>query len=144
MAYLPVYCEACCRASMATEDAERVLHCTFCEGAARVIPGPIYSDDDWLAFAELDTAVFDAALDGVQAAALAEDMRTLQLSSAARDEVTSRMLQLLPSLSRVRPALVNRWPRGPRMLVTLLEARSRERTFTGPQSSQGRTSPPAG
>jgi hypothetical protein len=36
------------------------------------------------------------------------------------------MIDRLPSLANARAALVNRLPRGPRMLMTLLSARSRD------------------
>jgi len=117
---------------MAEGDDEAILRCAFCEGAARVIPGPIFSDADWLAFAELDSAVFAADLDGARSAALAEEVQDL-LRDVSADDAAKRLLQQLPSLTSVRPALLYRWPRGARMLVTLLLARSRE---PSPRSSR--------
>jgi hypothetical protein len=144
MPYLPVYCEACCRASMAAAGEKQPLCCAFCEAVSRVIPGPIYSDDDWLAFAELDAAVFDAALDGARASALAEEIQQLLLSSPSQADGVTLILQRLPSLAAARPALINRWPRGPRILATLLMARSRDPALTREGAGSPTTPGPVG
>ena len=127
MTYLPVYCESCAHASLATAGgAERNLQCSFCEEPARVIPGPVYGDGDWLAFAEIDAAVFEAQLDGPQATLLAHGMQELLDRQDTAPSIVQRMIERLPVLARCRPALVNRLPRGLRMLMTLLIARTRD------------------
>jgi hypothetical protein len=90
------------------------------------VPGPTYSDGDWLAFAEIDKAVAEAELLGVQANELADELQDLMSSEQAPLAIVQRMIDRLPSLANARAALVNRLPRGPRMLMTLLSARSRD------------------
>lgn len=134
-AYLPVYCESCAHASLAAQG-EQHLHCSFCEAPARVIPGPIYEDGDWLAFADIDKAVFEAELDGLRASALAEELQQMLNRRDAQEAIVQQMLVLLPPLASARPALVNRLPRGLRMLMTLLLARSRDLPLkSGPHSA---------
>ena len=125
--YLPVYCERCARASLAsTGSGTREHTCSFCENVARVVPGPLFTDDDWLAFADLDAGVFEAELDGAQAKLLAEELQHLRESDVPRLEIVARMIEKAPTLGRVRPALVNNLERGLRMLITLLIARGRD------------------
>jgi hypothetical protein len=126
-AYLPVYCSSCAHASLARADeGDQHLSCSFCEGVARVIPGPIYSDGDWLAFADIDKAVFEAELHGEQAAALAAELQDLLNGNEPPTAIVRQMIARVPSLVSARPALVNRLPRGLRMLMTLLIARTRD------------------
>ncbi len=125
-AYLPVYCPPCGRASLSSAAASEPQVCSFCEGAARVVPGPIYSDGDWLAFADIDNAVFEAALDGGEAATQAEVLQQLLTQQLPSAQIVERMIQRVPALAKCRPALVNGLPRGVRMLMTQLVARSRD------------------
>lgn len=129
MTYLPVYCEACAHASLSTpsspEGEQRVV-CSFCEGPARVIPGPVYGDGDWLAFADIDDAIYSADLDGVRASMLADELQDLVDHAEPPTAIVRVMIEKLPALAKARPALVNRLPRGLRMLKTLLVARSRD------------------
>jgi hypothetical protein len=126
-AYVPVYCAACAHASLwAFDDREAQPRCSFCEGTARVVPGPAYGDGDWLAFAEIDKAVAEAELLGVQASELADELQDLMNSQQSPLAIVQRMIDRLPSLANARAALVNGLPRGPRMLMTLLSARSRD------------------
>lgn len=127
MTYLPVYCDSCAHASLATAGGtEGHLQCSFCEQTARVIPGPVYGDGDWLAFAEIDAAVFEAQLDGPQATVQVHALQELLDRQETPMVVVQQMIERLPVLARCRPALVNRLPRGLRMLMTLLIARTRD------------------
>jgi hypothetical protein len=143
MTYLPVYCESCAHASLATAGGtDNALQCSFCEEPARVIPGPVYGDGDWLAFAEIDAAVFEAQLDGAQATLLAHALQELLDQQRPLASIVQLMTERLPVLARCRPALVNSLPRGLRMLMTLLIARSRDeplsaRGFPPSSSSMG-------
>ncbi len=129
MTYLPVYCEECAHASLSppvTELGERQVACSFCEGPARVIPGPVYGDGDWLAFADIDDAIYSADLDGPRATLLAHELQDLLDRGETPTAIVRLMIERLPALAKARPALVNRLPRGLRMLKTLLIARSRD------------------
>jgi hypothetical protein len=127
--YLPVYCDACARGSLCGAVApsdEQQLMCSFCEGPVRVIPGPVYGDGDWLAFAEIDAALYAAGLDGGNAHALAERLQGLMDSPESQTAIVRTMIEQLPELDKARPALLNRLPRGLRMLKTLLVGRFRD------------------
>lgn len=95
-----------------------------------MVPGPIYGDGDWLAFADIDNAVFNAALDGSQATILAEELQQMFSQEQKLEAIVQHMIQRLPSLAKGRPALVNNAQRGLRMLTTLLVARSRDQPLT--------------
>jgi hypothetical protein len=125
--YLPVYCSVCARASLSSKSEADPQICAFCEGSARVVPGPIYRDGDWLAFADIDSAVFDAELDGAQASGLAEELQQMLAQQSNPQIILDSMIQRVPNLAKCRPALVNGVQRGLRMLTTLLVARSRDR-----------------
>ena len=128
--YLPVYCATCARASLSSAAATEPQVCAFCESSARVVPGPIYGDGDWLAFADVDSAVYEAALDGAQAAMLAEQLQQLLTEQAPSVRIVEGMIERVPALANCRPALLNGLPRGVRMLMTLLVARSRDRPLS--------------
>ena len=139
MTYLPVYCEACSHASLSppvSAEGEKQVTCSFCEGPARVIPGPVYGDGDWLAFAEIDDAIYSADVDGVQATVLADELQEMVDRNEPPTAIVRLMIAKLPALDKARPALVNRLPRGLRMLKTLLIARSRDLPLkSGPQAT---------
>jgi len=125
-AYLPVYCDFCARASLAAfEDGQLRPCCAFCEAPARVVPGPIYGDADWLAFADIDAALSEAELAGATATALADELQHLMDIREAPQDIVKQMVTRLPPLTKARPALVNGLTRGTRMLMTLLGARTR-------------------
>jgi hypothetical protein len=104
--------------------------CSFCEGLARVVPGPVFGDGDWLAFSEIDDAVFEAGLHRDDVAALTEELQQLLERADSPERAVQLMIQRIPSLQRCRPALVNGPTRGARMLMMLLSARSRDLPLT--------------
>lgn len=104
-----------------------------------MVPGPIYGDGDWLAFADIDNAVFNAALDGSQAIILAEELQQMFNQKQTLEAIVQRMIQLMPSLAKGRPALVNNTQRGLRMLTTLLVARSRDQPLTAANALRAST-----
>jgi hypothetical protein len=132
MAYLPVFCEPCARASLAALEAgSHELRCSFCEEPGRVIPGPIYADGDWLTFADIDKSLFEAELNGLQATALVEVLRQMLDSADPPELIAKRMIERVPSLAHARGALLDRLPRGLNMLMTLLVGRTREDALSG-------------
>lgn len=146
MTYLPVYCEACAHASLSSPtnpEGEEQLVCSFCEGPARVIPGPVYGDGDWLAFADIDDAIYSADLDGVHASMLADELQDLVDRAEEPTTIVRLMTEKLPGLGKARPALVNRLPRGLRMLKTLLVARSRDLPLKSGPLATAELEPPA-
>jgi hypothetical protein len=124
-AYVPVYCDACAQASLWPYKEEAEPRCWFCESTGRVIPGPAYGEGDWLAFAEIDRALSEAELLASPASKLADELQDLLDGQQSPLLVVERMIERLPVLANVRPALINGLPRGPRMLMTLLRARTR-------------------
>ena len=127
MSYVPVYCDICARGSLwRAKHGHEPLSCAFCEGQTRPVPGPAYGDGDWLAFAEIDDAVFEAGLDAVQAASLAAELQAGFDRGEPLVRLVARMLELEPALSAARLALSNQPDRGLRMLMTALTARVRE------------------
>jgi hypothetical protein len=137
MAYLPVYCASCDRASLASKAGGELRICAFCEGPARVVPGPLYGDGDWLAFAEIDQAVFAAALEAAEARALTDELQQMLTQREKPSDVVQRLTERLPSLAKCRPALVNDVQRGLRMLATQLLARSRDEPPLGDAARRG-------
>ncbi len=100
--------------------------CSFCEGPARVVPGPVYGDDDWLAFSEIDAAIFNAEVDGVQAQFLLEQLEGLRDQGSHAPAVVAFMMGRIPQLQGVKGALTAGVSRGQTMLQTLLTARRRD------------------
>lgn len=90
-----------------------------------MVPGPIFRDEDWLAFAEVEQAVANAELRGDAAAALAEELQ--QELERGRDplQVVQGTLKRVPALANARPALVSAPRRGIQLLVVQLNARTR-------------------
>jgi hypothetical protein len=127
MTYVPVYCDSCARGSLAAaKRGQEPLPCAFCEGQTRPVPGAAYGDGDWLAFADIDNAVFEAELDSVRASSL---VAKLQAGFDRGEPLTTLVAQMLvtePGLAAARPALSNRPDRGLRMLMTALTARVRD------------------
>lgn len=126
MPYVPVYCVPCRRCSLApATDGAQGLVCAFCEGPTLAVPGPAYGDGDWLAFAEIDRAVFESDLSAVDAASLASDLQAMLDAGAPFAQTMNAALGRFPGLVHARPALANQPARGLRMLVTALTARTR-------------------
>ncbi|HVY29621.1 MAG TPA: hypothetical protein VHB79_23840 [Polyangiaceae bacterium] len=126
MTYVPVFCEACARGSLArAKYGHEPLACAFCEGQTRPVPGPAYGDEDWLAFAEIDDAVFEAHLDPAGAAALAAELQEGLEQGESFLRMVTHVLQRQPALVAARPALITPPDRGLRMLTTALTARVR-------------------
>jgi hypothetical protein len=129
MTYVPVFCDACGRGSLSlAKDGVHALFCSFCEGPTRAVPGPAYGDGDWLAFAEIDRAVFEAGLNASEAALQTAELQAMLDRGDPFTQITSRMLERIPALLAARPALMNQPARGVRMLATALTARMRDDT----------------
>ncbi len=127
MAYLPIFCEPCARASLAAlQSATHELRCGFCEQVGRVIPGPIYADGDWLTFADIDLGLFEAELDGLQAKALVEVLREMVDRPDPPELIVKRMIERVPALAQARGALLEHLPHSISMLMTLLVGRTRD------------------
>jgi hypothetical protein len=90
----------------------------------------MFGDGDWLAFSEIDDAVFEAGLDRDEVAALTEELQQLLERVESPHLAVQQMIPRIPSLERCRPALVNGPTRGARLLMTLLSARSRDLPMT--------------
>jgi hypothetical protein len=101
------------------------LPCTFCEGQTRPIPGPAFGDEDWLAFADIDAAVFEADLDAERASSLAAELQAGLDRKESFPTMIAQMLAREPALAAARPALVNDAARGVSMLMTAFTARLR-------------------
>jgi len=98
------------------------------------VPGPLFGDGDWLAFAEIDHALFETEFNEADPRALAEELQQRLDEQADPQSIVQHMVRRLPSLEKCRPALVNGVQRGLRMLTTLLVARSRDQPVTMPRS----------
>jgi hypothetical protein len=61
---------------------------------------------------------------------LAEQLQQLLTEQAPSVGIIEAMIERVPALANCRPALVNGLPRGVRMLMTLLVARSRDRPLS--------------
>jgi len=127
MLLLPVYCEACARASLVSPaEREHGLVCPSCTAAVRVVPGPAYRETDRSAFEEIEAAVSGARLGGAEAYILAEALREMLRGEYVSELVVARAIERLPSLAAAR-ATLSRYPRhGVGMLMTILSARSRD------------------
>lgn len=90
----------------------------------------MFGDGDWLAFSEIDDAVFEAELHRDEVDALTEELQQLLERPDSAQPALQLMIQRIPSLERCRPALVNGPTRGARLLMTLLSARSRDLPIT--------------
>ncbi len=143
MAYLPIFCEPCARASLASHEPPlHELRCSFCEQVGRVIPGPIYADGDWLTFADIDERLFEAEIDGLQATVLVEVLRGMFDRQERPELIVQQMIERVPSLAQARGALLEHLPRSVSMLMTLLVARTRDGALLSPASeSPSRTEP---
>lgn len=127
MSYVPVYCDSCGRGSLSHATAgSHALFCSFCEGPTRAVPGALYGDGDWLAFAEIDRAVYEAGLNVAEALSLGTDLQSQLDRGEAFATVIAHMIERVPALKSAKPALSNQPARGLRMLVTAFTARTRE------------------
>lgn len=122
--YIPVYCDTCARSSLAAPTEGSPI-CSFCEGPARVVPGPIFRDGDWLAFAEIEQAVAVAKVRGQDAAVLAEELQQALERRENPREIVRLMIERVPALAKARPALVSALPRGLQLLMVQFVARIR-------------------
>jgi hypothetical protein len=137
MTYVPVYCDACARGSLVrAKHVLEPLPCTFCEEQTRPIPGPAFGDGDWLAFADIDAAVFEADLDAERASSLAAELQAGLDRNEPFPAMIAQMLAREPALAAARPALVNDPARGVGMLMTAFTARLRHVSERPPSPNQ--------
>jgi len=99
------------------------------------VPGPVYGDGDWLAFAEIDAALFDAEIDGRRAQLLLAELQSQRDQGTETPAAVAFLLEKVPQLVTVKGALAVGLSRGLSMLQTLLVARTRDgeasRDFSG-------------
>lgn len=125
MSYIPVFCPLCSRASLVSEDSERnVLPCSFCEWPAAPLVGAAYSDDDLLAFAEIERAVADAVLDHNEAAILSGRLQQWLDEAMPPLTIIHTLMGQMPALFDARGALFDRPSRAVSILVTTIGGRA--------------------
>ena len=89
------------------------------------MPGPIFGDGDWLAFAEIERSLFDADLSAEVASHLVEELQQAIERHEEPLHIVQEMIKRVPALVKARPALVSSLPRGLRLLMVQLIARTR-------------------
>ncbi len=69
------------------------------------MPGPVYGDGDWLAFAEIDAALFDADIDGRRAQLLLAELQSQRDQGTETPAAVAFLLERVPQLVNVKGAL---------------------------------------
>jgi hypothetical protein len=124
MDYLPTCCEACGQVALRpeTESNGGDFVCASCSGAAHIVPGCNYAEDDVALFSELSQIVSEAAIPPLQAEQMSLDAHNACALGLER-EALARLGARLPLLTQT-PLIFHaqRQRKNLLMLATILEA----------------------
>lgn len=130
MRFIPTHCEVCSTPALVSEKEIHagLARCLECGGAASVLPGESYAENDAALFTSIVATLREADITPPQAALLASELEARNLLAPGR--CLRRLAQALPPLGVLELVVGNdraglRKAEG--MLATLLDVMSRAR-----------------
>jgi hypothetical protein len=133
-AYLPVFCEACARIHLQAVHAGQTPTCRVCGASASVLPGETYAESDVALFERIEAAVHPVVLSRRSGERVVAELRDVALRADAPESVLLRVVDFLPTLHFLIPALYLQptpdlervmMTRASGMLLTIVTARLR-------------------
>ncbi len=130
--FLPVQCEACDATYLERLGPDGVTTCRECGGLASVLPGEAYAEDDVPLFERIEAATKSVVFSQSKAQRLVDELRGVTTRAEAPEVVLLRVLDFVPTLYFLVPALhlfnpSERQPllRASGMLLSIFTARMR-------------------
>lgn len=130
--YLPAQCDACEIVYLAKMGSLPAMTCRACGGSASVLPGEAYGERDVELFERVEAATRSAVISRRKAERLVVELTGITTRSEPPDTVLLRVIDLVPPLYFLVPALhllkpPQRFPllRASGMLLTIFTARLR-------------------
>jgi ribosomal protein S27E len=102
--FLPVQC-ASCAATYLTPVVQRVATCRNCGDVASVLPGEAYGEQDVPLFERIEAATRSVVVSRRQAERIVEELSGLTTRSERPEAVLLRVVDLVPALHFLVPAL---------------------------------------
>jgi hypothetical protein len=103
--YLPVWCAACARAQLQRVPPGNVSNCRTCGVPTSVLPGQTYVEGDVALFERLQAAVLATPLGRRTAEQVEKELRDVAIRGDAPEAVVLHVLDHLPGLHFLLPAL---------------------------------------
>ena len=103
--YLPVWCGVCARAQLQRVQPGDVPKCRSCGVPTSVLPGQIYVEGDVALFERIHAAVLATPLGRRTAERVEKELRDVAIRGDAPEAVLLRVLDHLPGLHFLLPAL---------------------------------------
>jgi hypothetical protein len=134
-AHLPILCGRCSRVYLQPVEAGQVPSCRTCGAASAVLPGATYEESDVELFDRIEASVRSLQVSRNVAQRAVRELRDVALRTEAPESVLLRVIDLMPTLQFLIPALHRgRTPPPPRqrlavatgMLTIIVDARLRE------------------
>lgn len=103
--YLPVYCSACAKACLQPARPGEAASCPTCGTPTVVLPGETYSEADVGLFERIEPEVRGAVLSRRAAEHIVAELRDVSARSESPEAVLLRIMDFLPGLHFLIPAL---------------------------------------
>lgn len=103
--FLPVRCEFCSATYLGPVGPDQVPTCRSCGGAASVLPGEAYREDDVPLFERIEVATRSVAISRREAERIIAELTGITTRSERPEAVLLRVVDFLPTLHFLVPAL---------------------------------------
>ena len=103
--YLPVWCSVCARARLQLVPPGNESKCRSCGAATTVMPGQAYAESDVALFDRIEAAVQATPLGRRTAEHVERELRDVAIRGEAPEAVLLRVLDHVPGLHFLLPAL---------------------------------------
>jgi hypothetical protein len=103
--YLPVQCAACGKTQLAASQVGEVPSCRNCGAPTAFVPGESYTEADVPLFERIEAAIHPVPLSRRTAERVVTELRDVALRAEAPEAILLRIVDFLPSLHFLIPAL---------------------------------------
>lgn len=103
--FLPVQCASCAATYLTPVGVQRVTSCRNCGDVASVLPGEAYSEQDVPLFERIEAATRSVVVSRRQAERIVEELTGITTRSERPEAVLLRLVDFVPSLHFLVPAL---------------------------------------
>jgi hypothetical protein len=103
--YLPVICAACAKIQLQSMQPGQTPSCRTCGGITSVLPGERYAESDTALFERIETAVRPLVISRRTAERVVAELRDVALRAGAPEAILLRVVDFLPTLHFLIPAL---------------------------------------
>ena len=103
--YLPVQCEACGKVQLVAAQVGQVPSCRSCGAKTAFLPGESYGESEVALFERIEEAIRPLVISRRTAERVVAELRDVALRAEAPEAILLRIVDFLPSLHFLIPAL---------------------------------------